>query len=401
MRVTDIEAHTVGIPPQTDEIEGEGLQDINRVIIKVHTDEGIVGLGECNWSKYRAKTMIQAFEELGDKFIIGMDPFNVERLRKRLYHDSHYLHVPSAVLAMVTAAVEIAFWDIIGKSVGEPIHNLLGGKRRNKVRSYTYMHYKWQPPEGSPEEAAEAAREYVEEGFTALKLDPVPPIGGPRTTCLEELEYTEQVVRAIREEVGTECDILIGTHGQQYTHDIIRLARRVEQYDPLWIEEPVPPERPEETAKVAEATTAPIATGERLLTIHQFSQLVQNGAAQIIQPNVGLTGLLEAKKAAAIAEANYVQVAPWMYATPIAGAASIHLSTTIPNFLIQEGIEMWDGFNAEIIKEPIEWEDGYLTPPDKPGLGIELDEDKFELLKDTYNDTPLPEQSLTAFGGEE
>jgi galactonate dehydratase len=176
--------------------------------------------------------------------------------------------------------------------------------------------------------------------------------------------------------VGNKCDILIGTHGQMTTAGAIRFARRLEKFDPLWFEEPVPPENMDELARVARSTRIPIATGERLTTKYEFARLLGKQAASILQLAMGrVGGILEGKKIAGMAETHYAQIAPHLYCGPIEGAANLQLDTCSPNFLIQEGIENWGGFHAEILKEPIRWEDGYVIPPTKPGLGVELNEE--------------------------
>jgi 2-dehydro-3-deoxyphosphogalactonate aldolase len=184
------------------------------------------------------------------------------------------------------------------------------------------------------------------------------------------------VVERVREAVGDKCDILIGTHGQMTTSSAIRLARRLEKFDPLWLEEPVPPDNIDEMALVARSTSIPIATGERLATKYEFTTLLEKHAASILQFALGrVGGLLEAKKIAGIAEAHYAQLAPHLYCGPIEAAANIQIDTCSPNFLIQESIETWGGLHAEILKKPILWEDGYIIPPTGPGLGVELDEE--------------------------
>jgi 2-dehydro-3-deoxyphosphogalactonate aldolase len=156
----------------------------------------------------------------------------------------------------------------------------------------------------------------------------------------------------------------------------IRLAKRLEKFDPLWFEEPVPPGNVEEMARVARATSIPVATGERLATKYEFAAVLGRQAASILQPALGRAGgILEAKKIAGMAEAHYAQIAPHLYCGPIEGAANIQIGTCSPNFLIQEGIRTWGGFHAEILKTPIRWEAGYIIPPSAPGLGVELDEE--------------------------
>jgi 2-dehydro-3-deoxyphosphogalactonate aldolase len=176
--------------------------------------------------------------------------------------------------------------------------------------------------------------------------------------------------------VGSGADLLFGTHGQMTASSAIRLARRLEPYDPLWLEEPVPPDAPEEMAKVARATTIPIAAGERLSTKYDFARMLSVGAISILQMNLGrVGGLLEAKKIAGMAETHHAQIAPHLYCGPVVGAANIALAACSPNFLILEGIETWGGFHAEILKSPIMWQDGFVIPSDAPGLGVELNED--------------------------
>jgi L-alanine-DL-glutamate epimerase-like enolase superfamily enzyme len=218
----------------------------------------------------------------------------------------------------------------------------------------------------------------VAQGFTALKFDPAGPYtvfdGGMPTG--EELDRSEAFIKAIREAVGGKVDLLFGTHGQFSPAGAIRLAKRLEAYDPLWFEEPVPPENTAAMAQVASATSIPVATGERLCTKYEFARVLQDRAASILQLNLGrVGGLLEAKKIAALAEVHYAQLAPHMYCGPIVGAANIQLATCSPNFLILEGIESWGGFQSELLEQAVQWEDGYVIPSSEPGLGVSLNED--------------------------
>jgi L-alanine-DL-glutamate epimerase-like enolase superfamily enzyme len=179
----------------------------------------------------------------------------------------------------------------------------------------------------------------------------------------------------VREAVGDQADLLVGTHGQFTTSGAVRLAKLLEPYDPLWYEEPVPPEMPEQMALVARATSIPIATGERLTTKYEFARVLATGAANILQMNLGrVGGILEAKKIAALAETHYAQIAPHLYCGPIVGAANIQIAACSPNFLILESIQQWGGIHATLLKQPIVWEQGYVIPPTGPGLGVELNE---------------------------
>ena len=290
----------------------------------------------------------------------------------------------------VLSGIETACWDIMGKAANKPAYELLGGLVHDRLRSYTYLYpadpradiYDTDPAlptvYDDPEIAAERAADYLDAGFTALKLD---PMGGysafdPRQPSLERLDLAVAMVAALREAVGSRADILFGTHGQFTASGAIRLARRLEPFDPLWFEEPTPPEMPEEMARVARATSIPVATGERLTTKYEFARVLATGAASILQLALGrVGGLLEAKKIAGMAEAHYAQLAPHLYCGPIEGAANVQLAACSPNFLILESIEDWGGFHAEILTRPMRWEDGYVIPPTEPGIGVELDED--------------------------
>lgn len=251
-------------------------------------------------------------------------------------YSSGYTQRPDTSLIGILSGIEMACWDIVGKELGKPVYELLGGQVHERLRSYTYLY----PKEGDqadvyrdPELAAARALEYVDAGFTAVKFDPVGPYTAfdPRQLSLDALDHTERFVRTLREAVGSKCDLLFGTHGQMTPAGAIRLARRLEPFDPLWLEEPTPPEMPEEMAKVAARTTIPIATGERLATKYEFARVLQAGAASILQMALGrVGGILEAKKIAGMAEAHYAQIAPHLYCGPIEGAANIQISACSP-----------------------------------------------------------------------
>ncbi|RLG94187.1 mandelate racemase/muconate lactonizing enzyme family protein [Candidatus Bathyarchaeota archaeon] len=347
--------------------------------VKLTTNDGIVGYGEAYLMgvPLSPSAIVKMIEDIGENYVVGSDPFQVEKLWRRLYHGVYADH-PDQVLMGIISGFEIACWDIIGKALDQPIYNLLGGKYHDKLRSYTYIYPKHpgDPVFDDPERFGERALEYVKEGFTALKFDLIRGELAPRQLSLETLQKMEDFVRSMREHVGTRCDILVGTHGQMTTSSAIRLAKRLEKYDPLWFEEPVPPENRDEMAMVARHTSIPIATGERLSTIYEFREVLEKHAASILQMALGrVGGILVAKKIAGMAEAYYAQIAPHLWAGPIEGAANIQIDTCSPNFLIQEGIETWGGFHEEILKEPIKWEKGYIIPPTKPGLGVELNEE--------------------------
>lgn len=352
------------------------------VFVKLTTDAGIEGLGEAYGVPFRPDLAARMIEDVVDRYLVGHDPFLIEAMWRVVYSSGYTQH-PDLTLMGVLSALEMACWDIVGKDTDKPVYQLLGGQVHEKLRSYTYLY-----PDPSnredlsvyvdPDVAPDRAAAYADMGFTAIKFDPVSPYGAfdPRQLTLEELDRAERYTRNVREAVGSRCDLLFGTHGQMTTSSAIRLAKRLEPFDPLWLEEPTPPENPQEMGRVARSTSIPVATGERLATKYDFAKVLQAQAASILQMNLGrVGGILEGKKIASMAETFYAQIAPHLYCGPVVGAANIQLATCTPNFLIQEGIETWGGFHAEILKKPIDWEDGYIIPPTGPGLGVELDED--------------------------
>jgi 2-dehydro-3-deoxyphosphogalactonate aldolase len=331
-------------------------------------------------------------KDVVERCVIGQEPYNIERIWRSVYSSGFTQH-PDLSMMGILSGIEMACWDIVGKDVNKPVYKLLGGQVHEKLRSYTYIYPK--PGDktdvyADPILAAERAAEYLAMGFTALKFDPAGPYSAydGRQLSLTELDRSETFVRMLREAVGIKADLLFGTHGQMTAAGALRLARRLEPYDPLWFEEPMPPDNPREMAKVARGTTIPIATGERLATKYDFVRLLEEGAAAILQMNLGrVGGILEAKKIASMAEAYHVQIAPHLYCGPVVGAANIQLATCSPNFLIQESILDWKGFHSEILKKPIQWQDGYIIPPTEPGLGVELNEEV--ALKHPYTGTAL------------
>ena len=379
MVIKEFETFVVGNPPPR--FGGRYF-----IFVKLVTDTGIVGYGEVYCATFSAETVEVMLRDTAERFVVGHDPFHIERLWRRIYGAGYNLR-PDVSLVSVLSALEMACWDIVGKACEKPVYELLGGKVHERLRSYTYIYPAagdvYPDPEDTnhvyvnPDRAAERALDYVKQGFTAVKFDPAGPYtvfdGGMPTG--QELDRSEAFTRSIREAVGSDVDLLFGTHGQFSPAGAIRLAKRLEPYDPLWFEEPTPPENTGAMARVARATSIPVATGERLCTKYEFSRVLEDGAASILQLNLGrVGGLLEAKKIAALAEVHYAQLAPHMYCGPIVGAANIQLATCSPNFLILEGIETWGGFQAELLNTPVKWEAGYVIPSTEPGLGVSLNE---------------------------
>ena len=349
------------------------------VFVKLRTRCGIEGIGEAYTATFGPKVVAAMAEDLFARVFQGEDPMQTETLWRRAYGEGFSLR-PDISLMGVLSALEMACWDITGKALGQPVYKLLGGLVNPRLRSYTYLYPDADEDEsfyGDPDRSAARAARYVEEGFTAVKFDPV---GGysvfdPRQPTLERMDMSERFCARIREAVGDKADLLCGTHGQFTVSGAKRLARRLEPYNPLWFEEPTPPERPESMAEVARYTCIPVATGERLCTKYEFARVLETGAATILQPNLGrVGGILEAKKIAGMAEAHYAQIAPHLYCGPVVAAANIQLAACIPNFLILESIQQFGGFHAQLLKKPLQWEGGYVIPSKEPGLGVELNE---------------------------
>ena len=351
------------------------------LFLELTTDEGITGIGErVVGSSYGdpdiAATFIRGqislLEELVNQYVVGESPFNIERIWDRMYASRHDYRHPSLYATPAMSAVDIALWDIAGKATGQPIYNLLGGKYHEKLRAYAYMPRMREFNE-NPEVAGEGAVQLVAEGNTACKFDPFMPLYPiPRDISLREMENAAKIFEEIRKSVGNDLEIGIGTHGQLTTYSAIRVANFLEPFHPYWFEEPVPPENYEEMARVAAHTSIPIATGERLVTKYEFSQILEKQAAQIIQLDVGQCGgITEAKKIAGIAEAHYAVIAPHMYCGPVAAAAAIQIDTCSPNFSIQEANQ--GPLHRSIFQEPLIFENGYIIPPTGPGLGVEFD----------------------------
>ena len=377
MKIADLKTFIVGNPPPA--FGGRYF-----IFIKLRTACGIEGVGEVYNASFAPKVIVAMIEDVFAHHVQGADPHHIEALWRNVYGRG-YSARPDISLMGVLSGLEMALWDIIGKAADKPVYELLGGKVHERLRSYTYLYpdepgshaYSDSAVYSDPDAAAERALKYLAQGFTAVKFDPAGAYStfDPRQPSLERLALSEAFCRQIRAAVGNRCDLLFGTHGQFTSSGAIRLAKRLEPYDPLWFEEPTPPEMPEEMAKVARATSIPIATGERLTTKYEFARVLQSGAASILQMALGrVGGLLEAQKIAGMAEAHYAQIAPHLYCGPVEGAANIQLAACTPNFLILEGIERWDGFHAAILKKPIRWENGYVIPPNEPGLGVELNE---------------------------
>ena len=361
MKITDLKTFVVGNPPP--HFGGRYF-----VFLKLTTDGGVEGVGEVYGVPFHPDVVARMIEDVFERCVAGADPFKIERLW-RIVYSSGYSQRPDLSVwpassagsrwpagtssARSWASRSTSSWAAGSTSACAPTP--ISIRRRAKGPRST----------ATPDLAAERAAAYVQKGFTAVKFDPVGPYSAfdPRQLSLEALEHTERFVRSLREAVGGKCDLLFGTHGQMTAAGAIRLARRLEPFDPLWFEEPTPPEMPEEMAKVARGDHDP--DRDRRAARDQVRVRARARDRRGRDPADGARPGRrhpEAKKIAGMAEAHYAQIAPHLYCGPIEGAANIQLAACTPNFLILESIQTWGGFHAEILKAPIVWQDGYVIP---------------------------------------
>tara|TARA_B100001093_G_scaffold206976_1_gene198904 strand:+ start:253 stop:1440 length:1188 start_codon:yes stop_codon:yes gene_type:complete len=348
------------------------------ILIKLTANNGIIGWGECYASSVGPKAMEVVIQDVFERYFSNENPENIERLFRRVY-SSGFTQRPDLTVMGAFSGLEIACWDILGKHRERPVWALLGGMLNERIRAYSYLyplpHHDPDVFWHSPEISAESALELVNRGYTALKFDPAGPytMRGGHMPALADVSRSVEFCRILREAVGNRADLLFGTHGQFTTAAAIRLGQELEPYHPLWFEEPIPPDNFLEFAQVAKGIRIPVATGERLCTKFEFGALMRTGGASILQPALGrVGGIWEAKKIAAIAEVFNAQLAPHLYAGPIEWAANLQLAVSIPNLLMVETIET--KFHDTLIQNSIQVDEGFVSAPQAPGLGIDVDE---------------------------
>jgi len=336
------------------------------VFLKLYTDEGLTGVGEgsTEWNELAVEAAIR---QLAGR-LRGADPFRTEALWEQLYRDTYWRN--DVIINSAISAIDQACWDLKGKKLGVPVHALLGGKQRERLRAYANAWY-WGCT--TPDDFARAAKKVLADGFSALKWDPFGD--ADMTMSPRAMRAAVDNVAAVRAAVGPDVDICIEVHGRLAPAWAIEMARRLKPFDPFFYEEPVPPENFDALAKVARAIDIPVATGERLSTKFLFRELLLRQAVDIIQPDLcHAGGLTEVKKIAAMAEASYVRVAPHNATGPIGTAAAVHLDACIPNFLIQEYFVTQASWIDEVVSGGPRAVRGEIVVPDRPGLGVELDE---------------------------
>ena len=361
----------------------------NLSIVKVRTDDGLVGLGEVRMVNH-THALLGYLQYAIPTHVLGCDPFDIEALVQRMWR-ADYERVGGTVMSGISA-IEIACWDIVGKATSQPVYRLLGGAVRDRIKAYANG---WYTVERTPAEFHEAARRVIARGYRALKLDPFG--SGAYELSPQERRHALALVEAVRDAIGPDSELLVEMHGRFTPATAISIARELEPFNPSWIEEPVPPENLKALAKVAAHVRIPVATGERIHVRHEFRELFELQAADIVQPDITTVGgLLESKKIAAWADSHFVLVAPHNVGGPISTAAALHLAACTTNFKVQEH---FNDFTEAFVKESAtgnpEVVDGYFGLPQGPGLGLTLHEDlvlehpakaiHFDLFKDRWH----------------
>ncbi|MCC5992063.1 MAG: mandelate racemase/muconate lactonizing enzyme family protein [Rhodobacteraceae bacterium] len=373
MKLEGLEIFTIATPPP-------GWGGRYWIIVKLTTECGLTGYGEVYAAAVGPQAMRAVIDDVFTRHCQGENPENVEMMFRRAY-SSGFTQRPDPTVMGAFSGLEMAAWDILGKARDRPVWALLGGMMNPRLRAYTYLyplpHHDKAAFWTSPEMNAESAAAAVGQGFTAIKLDPAGPytLRGGHQPGMRDIDLCDRMLGAVRAAIGNRADILLGTHGQFTPAGAIRLGAALERHQPMWFEEPVPPDDIAGMAEVARAVRIPVATGERLCTKAEFGAVLRAGAASILQPALGRAGgIWEVKKIAALAEGFGAQLAPHLYAGPVEWAANIHLAASIPNLLMIECIGQGGDFHLPLIGHALRVEDGFVTPPDIPGLGIFFDE---------------------------
>jgi galactonate dehydratase len=340
------------------------------LFVKVETDEGLVGWGEAYTQADRDRAIMAHVEEMG-RHLIGRSPFAIKHFSSVMYLD-YALRRPAMDFWSALSALEHAQWDIVGKACGQPVYNLLGGPCRDRIRVYANG---WSDGAKSPDEYARAAAKVVGQGFTALKFD---PFTNPWRTHIGRAQEALAVerVRAVREAVGPQVEILVEAHRRLAPNEAIRMAHKLEPFEPFWYEEPIDATDLDGLAEVRSRTSLPVVTGEALYSKEQFAEVFARRAADILNPDVcNCGGILALKEIASAAEPWHVTVAPHNYnSTTVGLACTLQVSACIPNFLITEYFVNFAAAGAELARQPFEVKDSYIALPTAPGLGVELDE---------------------------
>jgi galactonate dehydratase len=332
------------------------------LLVRVATDAGLTGTGEAGlWAHHRL--VAAAVDELAEYFV-GQDPLRIEHHYQAVTRNTHFA---GPVLSAALSSIDIALWDILGKAVDLPVYQLLGGKCREKVRVFANV------TGNSPDARAAHARELVNQGFTSLRTMPF-LTGWETQPPTQYISDAVAIAGAIRDAVGFEIDLGLEIHRNFGPDEAIILARELAGLRILYYEDPTAPESLEALRYVARHVDIPIATGERHHNLFQFKELLDTGTVAMIRPDVSLAGgFTQCKKIAALAEASFVNVFPHLMGSPVNLAAFVQFAAAIPNYALMES---GTGELSELINEPLCVENGYVTVPDRPGIGVELHEER-------------------------
>ncbi|MCH8294447.1 mandelate racemase/muconate lactonizing enzyme family protein [Candidatus Poribacteria bacterium] len=345
------------------------------LLVRVYTDEGIVGNGEAGlWAHH--KLVYEAILELSD-YYIGKDPTRIEHHYQVVSRNTHFM---GSILSAAMSALDVAMWDILGKSVGLPVYQLLGGKCRDKVKVFANVNG------NTLTERAESASRNVEDGFISLRTSPFFS-GWEKQTSTKIITSAIEIVKAIREAIGYEIDLGLEIHRNLTTDEAIILARELAPFRILYYEDPLAPQSIEALDYIAQHIDIPIATGERFYNAYQFKELIDSKTVSLIRPDISLAGgITQCKKIAALAETSFVGIFPHLMGSPVNLAAFVQLDAAIPNYVLMESHTGADAFN-EIVDGAVEREKGYVIVPDRPGIGLEINEEK--LGKFPYKPTKI------------
>lgn len=339
----------------------------NYLFVRLHTDTGLTGIGEASleWQEKTVETLIHEWVE---GRVIGCDPFDVERVVGDMIRDQY--QGGSTVMTAISS-VEIALWDLIGKTCGQPVYKLIGGRYHARIPAYANG---WYGNAHSPEEYADQACAAVERGYRALKFDPFGVAW--KGLSAEEREAAVEVVAAVRKAVGDRVQLMVEFHGRLGAGAAITMMRALERFNPAWCEEPVVPENLDLLAEVKREARSPIAAGERLYTMAEFYRLIALRAADVVQMDVAhCGGILVSKKIAAMAAAQDMHISPHCSIGPVALAAALHVDVSTPNFLIQEAFSEFDvPWRSALVRGWNPIRNAEFVLPDAPGLGLELDD---------------------------
>jgi L-alanine-DL-glutamate epimerase-like enolase superfamily enzyme len=366
MKITDIQTIPLSAPLAVPigRSQDYSYSAKHAALVKIYTDEGIIGIGDALTPK-GPKSVCAIIEEIIKPEVIGLNPTEIEVVWERMYRTTRSLGCNKGFMMMAIAAIDIGLWDILGKALGLPVYQLLGGSFRKNIKTYASSLYF---AGRTTKELVEAAESFIQDGFTAIKLK----VGAGPQTDIEN-------VKAIRKAIGEEIGLMVDANGGYDRFTAIKIGREFERYNVFWFEEPIANEDIEGYIAISKALDMPVAAGECEFTRYGFKELLTRGAVDIVQPDVSKAGgISECRKIANMASAFNVPYAPHVWGSAVSHIATLHLAAAIPNFLICETDRLPNPLREDLLTTPLEIKNSFSKVPEKPGLGIELNE---EMLK--------------------